>query len=191
MRVYDALARRALAGGDSAGPAHQIAYTVCKDCKHGWQVSGSHDVPVSAAAIERAACDAELVDADTPAKTARTVSSRVRKQVLARDRHRCTVPGCRASANVDVHHIMLLHDGKLTMTGTAPDAIEFRWTAPPADPTGDALLEADVRRALVTAGFKPAEAAAAVIAARAHVGDRPSPDVFLREALKQCPRGRA
>ena len=210
--VYDALARRALAGGDSAGPAHQIAYTVCKDCKRGWQVSGSHDVAVSAAAIERAACDAELVDADTPAKTTRTVSSRVRKQVLARDRHRCTVPGCRTSANVDVHHIVRradggshkpfnltamcsghhaqLHEGKLTMTGTAPDAIEFRWTTSSLDPAGDTLVEADVRKGLVDLGFTRAEAAAAVTAARAHVGDRPSAEVYLREALKQCPRGR-
>jgi len=205
--VYDTLARRVLAGGDGATPAHQIAYTVCKDCKRGWQASGSHDVAVSAAAIERAACDAELVDADTPAKPTRTVSSRVRKQVLARDRHRCTVPGCRASANVDVHHIVrradggghdasnlrticsghhaLLHSGKLTMTGTAPDAIEFAWASPPAEP-----VDAEVRKALVALGFQPAEAGRAVAAARAHVGERPAVDALLREALKQCPKPR-
>ena len=205
--VYDTLARRVLAGGDGATPAHQIAYTVCKDCKRGWQASGSHDVAVSAAAIERAACDAELVDADTPAKPTRTVSSRVRKQVLARDRHRCTVPGCRASANVDVHHIVrradggghdasnlrtlcsghhaLLHRGTLTMTGTAPDAIEVAWASPPAEP-----VDAEVRKALVALGFQPAEAGRAVAAARAHVGERPAVDALLREALKQCPKPR-
>src|SRR5690349_10933981 len=101
-----------------------------------------------------------------------------RRQVLARDKHRCTVPGCRATANVDCHHIvpradggsnkpenlttlcsahhLLLHGGKLTMTGLAPDAIRFGWSRPPPDPTGTTLVEADARRALVTMGFKPA-----------------------------------
>src|SRR6478736_2768991 len=67
--VYDAISRRVLsgAGGDSSRPAYQIAFTVCRECKRGWQHAGSCDVAVTDAAIERAACDAVLVDADQPA----------------------------------------------------------------------------------------------------------------------------
>ena len=207
--VYDAIARRVLAGGgDSSRPAHQIAYTVCRACKRGWQTAGSCDVAVTPAAIERAECDAVLVDADQPTPNKRSIPARVRRQVLARDKHRCTVPGCRSTANVDCHHIvrradggsnepenlattcgghhLLLHQGKLTMTGRAPDAIVFRWTTPPPDPATATLVEADVRSALVTLGFKPAEATAAVTAARAHVGDAPTLEQLLREALTHC-----
>ena len=191
--VYDAIARRVLAGGAKTGPANQIAFTVCKSCKQGWQVSGSRDVPVSAAVIERAQCDAEVIDVDTSAKPTRTLSTRMRRRVLARDKHRCTVPGCRASANVDVHHLWQvahggcheawnlttlcsahhkeLHEGKLTMTGRAADAIDFTWTIPPPDAAGDTLVDADARTALETMGFPRAEAATAVATARAHVGD--------------------
>ena len=212
--VYDAISRRVLAGGgDSSQPAHQIAFTVCKHCKRGWQNAGSSDVLVSPAAIERAACDATLLDADTPTRPQRSIPARVRKHVLARDRHRCTVPRCRASTNIDVHHIerradggsnkasnltvlcsahhLRLHEGMLTMTGSAPDAIVFRWATPPPDPAGTTLVEAEVRTALVTMGFKPADAAAAVSSARAHVGSSPTLEVLLRVALKQCAAPRA
>ena len=208
--VYDTISRRILAGGggDSSGPAHQIAFTVCRECKRGWQNAGSSDVAVSAAAIERAACDAVLVDADQPTPNKRSIPARVRRQVLARDKHRCTVPGCRSTANVDCHHIVrradggtndpenitttcgghhhLLHAGKLTMTGRAPDAISFEWTTAPPDPTSATLVEVDVRSALVTMGFKPADATAAVTAARAHAGAALTLDQLLREALKHC-----
>ena len=207
--VYDTISRRVLAGGgDSSRPAHQIAFTVCRECKRGWQNAGSCDVAVTAAAIERAACDAVLVDADKPTPNKRSIPARVRRQVLARDRHRCTVRGCRATANVDCHHIvrradggsndpenlttlcsghhLSLHGGKLTMTGRAPDHIEEHWATRPPDPTTTTLVEAEVRTALVTMGFKPAEASVAIKAARAHVGDAPTLEQQLREALKQC-----
>jgi hypothetical protein len=34
------------------------------------------------------------------------VTPAVRKLVLARDRHRCRVPGCRSAQHIDVHHII-------------------------------------------------------------------------------------
>ena len=40
------------------GPAYQIATTICSECKRGWQDGGAKTVEMSAAAIERAACDA-------------------------------------------------------------------------------------------------------------------------------------
>jgi hypothetical protein len=69
---------------------------------------------------------------------------------MLRDRKRCTVPGCRATRHIDVHHIepqhlggghekenltllcsghhRALHEGLLIITGRAPD-LSFVWTS--------------------------------------------------------------
>ena len=76
-----------------------------------------------------------------------TIPKATRDFVWARDRGRCRVPGCRATRNIAAHHIdfrsqggdhdpanivllcdghhKLLHDGLLTITGRAPDALTF------------------------------------------------------------------
>jgi len=211
--LFETLCRRARAGGDAGGkPAYQIGLTVCSDCKRGWQTSAGRAIEVSAAVIERADCDAEhlgSLDAEKPARVTTSIPPRTRKQVLARDRG-CTVPGCRASANVDVHHIKRrahggghqpsnltvlcsahhqhLHEGLLTMTGHAPDAIAFEWTQPPADTAAATLVEDDARAALTNLGFRPCDARDAVALARPHVGSRPQLEALIREALKRCVR---
>ena len=211
--VIETLCRRALgATGDTGKPAYQIAVTVCTDCKRGWQTAAGRAIEISPAAIERAQCDAEDIgslDAEKPARTKTTIPKRTRKQILTRDRQ-CTVPGCRASANVDVHHIRRradggghqpwnltvlcsahhqnLHDGLMTMTGRAPDAISFAWTTPPTDPAADTLVETDARTALVTLGFRPCDARDAVALARPHVGNPLQLEPLIREALKRCAR---
>jgi hypothetical protein len=64
--------------------------------------------------ISRAHCDAEwigsLEDAQ-PARITATVTPRIRRQVLARDLHRCAVPGCRSARNLDLRHIEYQRDG--------------------------------------------------------------------------------
>src|SRR5262249_51336471 len=76
---------------------------------------------------------------------------KTRRFVHRRDHGKCTVPGCRASRFIDVHHIVpryaggahsadnltllcdghhrALHDGKLTITGKAPHFV-VSWAAP-------------------------------------------------------------
>ncbi len=107
-----------LGGGDATAagntPPHQIALTVCVECKRGWQDAVGRPIEVSPAAIERARCDAiELgrVDGAAPAPTQRTIPAAVRRMVLARDHHRCQIPGCASSRFVDVHHLRHRADG--------------------------------------------------------------------------------
>jgi hypothetical protein len=35
----------------------------------------------------------------------------MRRQIFARDHHRCTVPGCRSARNLDLHHVEYQRDG--------------------------------------------------------------------------------
>src|SRR5678815_564817 len=51
------------------------------------------------------------LDADEPERLRTTVTPRLRRQVLARDHYRCTVPGCRSARNLDLHHIEFQSDG--------------------------------------------------------------------------------
>lgn len=153
--LMEILCRRALeSGGSSDRPSHQIAVTVCGSCERGWQNGAGHEIEVGSEVLDRARCDAELIgslSAEQPERMTATVTPRLRRQVLARDHHRCTVPGCRSARNLDLHHIeyqrdggshaswnlttlcsghhRALHDGMLTIRGRAPDALEFTWRA--------------------------------------------------------------
>src|SRR5262245_6973504 len=157
--LIEVLSRRALEGsGTTDRPPYQIALTMCEWCGRGWQNGAGREVDVGPEVLERARCDAELLgsmDADEPERLRTTVTPRVRRQVFARDHHRCTVPGCRSSRNLDLHHIEFrsnggtheicnltvmcsahhqsLHAGLLTIRGTAPHALEFTWTTESAD----------------------------------------------------------
>lgn len=129
----------------AAPPPHQLAVTVCDQCKRGWQDLGGRSTPQTAAETERAWCDAQLVgraDRDQPARATRTIPPAVRRLVFRRDRGRCIVPGCRASRHLEVHHVVqrasggdhdpqrlallcaghhrAVHEGRLVITGEAP-----------------------------------------------------------------------
>jgi hypothetical protein len=134
-------------------PAYQIALKQCPDCKRAWQYTGGRDHEVDPAVFECAACDAvHLGSLDSAAleRTTTTVTPRKREQVLARDGHRCTVPGCRRIIGLDLHHIdyqshggghalsnltaicdlhhRAVHFGKLVILGTAPDRMTFEFS---------------------------------------------------------------
>jgi hypothetical protein len=147
-----AIGRAVLGGaGDHARPAYQVAVTVCAECERGWQNGAGLQVDLDPATVAVAQCDHEHIgrlDAETPARTVASVSPRMRRQVFARDRSRCTVPGCRSTKHLDVHHIVFqsrggkhrlsnltllcsachhkLHDGMLAITGSAPDKLVFQ-----------------------------------------------------------------
>jgi hypothetical protein len=153
------------------GPAHQIAYQQCQDCRRATQNGAGREIDVGPEVLERAACDAKILgslDATTPERATTTVTPRIREQVFARDHHRCTVPGCRSARNLEVHHLIeqarggmhelwnitllcsghhaALHAGLLTMQGQAPYLIEFRWTYGPPIPVG---LDPAARKAVI------------------------------------------
>jgi hypothetical protein len=134
-------------------PPAQISYTVCRTCRRGTQDGAGIEVDVDAATIARALCDAEIlgdVSATMPARTTTTVTPRTRKQVFARDHHRCAVAGCRNARYLQIHHIEfqsngggheianlislctahhdLLHHGKLVIRGSAPELVFTRIT---------------------------------------------------------------
>jgi hypothetical protein len=158
--LIEVLCRRALEGdGSTERPPYQIALTLCESCGRGWQNGAGREVDVGREVMERARCDAELigsVSAEEPERPRTTVTLRIRRQVLARDHHRCTVPGCRSARNLDLHHIeyrshggsneiwnltttcsahhKYLHEGLLTIRGKAPHALEFAWREVPTEP---------------------------------------------------------
>lgn len=189
--VMEILCRRALEGGECADrPPYQIALTVCDACGRGWQNGAGREIEVPREVIDRARCDAEEIgslSAEHPERTRATVTPRVRRQVLARDQHRCTVPGCRSARNLDLHHVeyrqdgggnemgnltivcsahhQYLHDGLLTIRGRAPDALEFSWR----ESGEDRVRAADTGAERAAAGG----AGAPVCSAPATIDDRP------------------
>jgi len=132
-------------------PAHQISISTCKECKRSWQTGAGRDVEVDAATVDHARCDADFIgdlDAEMPARATSSVTPRIRRHVFARDRHRCSVPGCRSARHLEIHHVVhqadggghqpseitllcfahhqLHHEGRLIIRGTAPDNLVFQ-----------------------------------------------------------------
>lgn len=130
---------------------YQIAITICKLCKQGWQHAGGRLIAIEPSDIARAQCDAQRIGSldGQPRRVKQDIPPKTRSFVLFRDGHRCTVPGCRSSRFIEVHHIEHLEDGgdhratnltslcgghhdahhrgKLIITGSAPDLqFEFR-----------------------------------------------------------------
>jgi hypothetical protein len=163
--LIEVLCRRALEGtGNADRPPYQVAITQCEWCGRGWQNGAGREVEVGLDVVERARCDAELIgslDADEPERLRTTVTPRVRRQVLARDNYRCTVPGCRSARSLDLHHIeyrseggcnemwnlttlcsahhKCLHEGLLSIRGKAPHALEFTWRNTSSKPVNTSL----------------------------------------------------
>jgi hypothetical protein len=95
--------------GASAGAApYRVAVTVCSECSRGWQHGGGVVEEMTPAAVERAQCDAQWIgdlNSTIVERARQEISPATRRKVLHRDQGRCQVPGCRAHANLDVHHI--------------------------------------------------------------------------------------
>jgi hypothetical protein len=174
-------------------------------------------VEIAAPAIAVANCDAERIgrlDAETPARAIQDIPPAMRRLIWRRDHGKCVVPSCRASRNIDIHHVIpreaggshkpgnlcllcsghhqALHDaGTLTITGTAPDLIITSAAPPPSEPpVVESEHDASVRSALVGMGFRRPEAQLAVNVGRAHVGRSPTFDALLRAALQAAQKPR-
>jgi hypothetical protein len=104
------ICRRALAGGGAdgrplGGPKTRVVIHLCGECEKATRETREAPVEVSAASVEMALCDAEVLDIRNGAATIRrTMPPRIANLIDARDRGRCLAPGCDERASVQRHH---------------------------------------------------------------------------------------
>ena len=215
--LCDAALDRTAPASDATGRARfQIAMTVCERCRQGWQHGAGVKLAVDAVTVDQALCDAQhigSIDGDCPARAHQDIPPATVRLVWHRDGGRCQTPGCRSSRGLEIHHIVhredggshepsnltircsachrAHHAGRLMITGTAPHRIETRRPdeshSKSASKLDDAVMRAQVREALVGMGWTAAIARNAVEAAASRVGRDATLDVWVREALRQCP----
>jgi hypothetical protein len=189
----------------------QIMMTICKQCDQGWQEGSGMQVPVDAATVERARCDAQYIGSttdDIPVRASQDIPPSVVRHVYHRDGGRCTTPGCRSTRGLEIHHLrprsqggthdhtnLALrcfachhggHHGTLEVVGNEVKR--------PNEPShvgrtfDDAAKRTQARDALVGLGWKPTIARTAVDEALAQIGADPPLEELIREALRRCPR---
>jgi hypothetical protein len=86
-----------------AAPAIQIVVQQCPDCAAASVVTSRGEKRLAPAQVEAVNCDARVRVRGGPNRA--TIKPSVRAAVLARDRHRCTAPGCRSTHFLEVHHV--------------------------------------------------------------------------------------
>jgi hypothetical protein len=202
------MARLALGGpGDDGRASHQILMTLCEQCGRGQQEARGRLVPVDAAVVERAVCDAQRVEASS-ASAKQDVPPAVRRAVLRRDHGRCRAPGCRSATFLDVHHIHAradggshvqanlaslcgahhdaIHRGALRVDGDADGTLQFRHadgTVYGGAPLATAQQQlADAFMGLRSMGWKEREARQALDTVQPHVG----PNEPIESVLRRC-----
>jgi len=87
----------------ASGPAAQIIVQRCPECERATVTTSRGEKPVAPARLEALTCDARVRRPGRPNRA--TIPPSVRAAVLARDRHRCTAPGCRSTHFLEVHHV--------------------------------------------------------------------------------------
>ena len=195
---------------------YQIAVTVCEKCNQGWQDGAGAKLAIDATELARAECDAQRIgslDAEWPTRATQDIPPSVRRLVWRRDGGKCTLASCRSAANLELHHIIArsdggthepsqivllcdshhtaLHQGRIAITGRAPDKLVVTGVNESPAHVGHSKLDqatmlVEARMALVTLGYKKHEAASAVDAAHTHAGTGATLEVVIREALRRC-----
>jgi hypothetical protein len=128
---------------------NQIAYTVCPSCDRATQDGAGVKVPVDAATLAQARCDAQHVGSThvgTPQRATQDIPPATVRFVWRRDGGLCQTPGCRSARGLEIHHVVARadggthdprnltlrcfschrahHAGTIAIRGTAPDALE-------------------------------------------------------------------
>jgi hypothetical protein len=93
----------------SHGPAVQIVVRKCPECEAAAVVTSRGEKPLAPAQFDALADDARVQEPSRPNRA--TIAPSVRAAVMARDRHRCTTPGCGATHFLEVHHLKPRHLG--------------------------------------------------------------------------------
>ena len=94
---------------DPCQSAVQIVVQKCPDCAAAHVVTSHGEKRLASAQEERLMCDARIHESGQPNRA--TIAPSVRATVLARDRHRCTTPGCRSARYLEVHHVKPRSEG--------------------------------------------------------------------------------
>ena len=92
-----------------AAPAIQVVVQQCPDCAAAVAVTSRGEKRLAPAQVEALACDVRRREPGKPNRA--TIPPSVRAAVLARDRHRCTTPGCRSTHFLEVHHVVARRRG--------------------------------------------------------------------------------
>jgi hypothetical protein len=160
-----------------SGPSRMIHITTCRSCQATSQVGGGRRVPISVTELALASCDATFVDDEDGKRPTKSIPAAIRRQVMERDEHRCRVPGCRSTRNLDVHHLIprceggghelwnllvlcsghhrLHHDGVLTISGRADRELAFVRRGRALTEDNDGLTEDKDGHMLLRHGSKP------------------------------------
>ena len=103
----DAAGNTARARAARSAPTQIATVTKCEACGQAWQIGAGRKIALTPAELETAECDAVHIGSleGPPQRASSTIPPRTRKRVLQRDNYKCTVPWCRAAANIDVHHL--------------------------------------------------------------------------------------
>ncbi len=80
-------------------PPYQVVIYRCEECGAARLPDGR---PLAPAVAAQAACDCRTQREGAPNRA--SIPPGLRRQVLARDGHRCQAPGCRATRFLEVHH---------------------------------------------------------------------------------------
>lgn len=213
------------ANGELVEVEPAVAEMVCCDAQHVGPIEPLTANPAND--VEPANADATRKPANTTAEThvgvpsnegtkskraTQTFPPALRRQILRRSTHRCSVPGCRHAIWLDLHHLepraeggqhvaeniavlcgahhRAAHRGQLIIKGSAPNGLSF-WHAdgtPYGHPPSASAVElnAKVLSGLRNLGFKEREARQALDAATAELADAAATPTFqelIRAAL--------
>jgi len=89
--------------GRTGGSPYKVILRRCPDCGETAMVTGRGELALDSATTARVTCDEERLAPG--GEVTRSLTPRKRRQVLARDGHRCQGPGCRSTRFLEVHHL--------------------------------------------------------------------------------------
>jgi hypothetical protein len=90
----------------AARPAVQVVVQQCPDCKAAAVATPRGERALAPAQVAALACDAQVREPSRGTPNRSVIAPRTRAAVLARDRYRCTAPGCGGTRFLEVHHVV-------------------------------------------------------------------------------------
>jgi 5-methylcytosine-specific restriction endonuclease McrA len=102
LQALSSLVEESAPRGGIEGPPFQIHIHQCPDCEKATIQTSRGEMAISPQDLDRARCDAQTQEPGQ--RNTSTIPPAVRRQVLARDRHRCQSPGCPHTRFLEIHH---------------------------------------------------------------------------------------
>ena len=92
-----------------SGPPVQIHIHQCPDCEKSTVQTSRGELALSIPELEQAQCDCHT--SRPGQRNTTSIPPKTRRQVLARDRHRCQKPGCENTRYLEIHHLVARSSG--------------------------------------------------------------------------------